>query len=209
LVSIEITHIYFGSLLPFLPTLPLPLPKIMRAFVLTACLLAVASAFPSKLQRQSRQGYISPQAEYGNAGEESQVVEARAVASPAQPIAILRSSQDGPLPTFRYSYETENEITNSAEGELRLVDDTEVMVMRGSYSYVGPDGNIYQVDWYADETGFHPSAPHLPKSVEPNHPEVAAAVRAQIAFAEEEEAAASRQSNSYASPDDLSSYNRI
>ena len=34
-----------------------------------------------------------------------------------------------------------------------------------------------KVEWYADETGFHPSAPFLPKSVEPNHPEVAAAVR--------------------------------
>ena len=33
-----------------------------------------------------------------------------------------------------------------------------------------------QVEWFADETGFHPSAPFLPKSVEPNHPEVAAAV---------------------------------
>ena len=33
----------------------------------------------------------------------------------------------------RYSYETENEITNSAEGELRLVDDTEVGRMYYSY----------------------------------------------------------------------------
>ena len=32
------------------------------------------------------------------------------------------------------------------------------------------------MEWFADETGFHPSAPFLPKSVEPNHPEVAAAV---------------------------------
>ena len=27
-----------------------------------------------------------------------------------------------------------------------------------------------QVEWYADETGYHPSAPFLPKSVVPNHP---------------------------------------
>ena len=31
--------------------------------------------------------------------------------------------------------------------------------------------------------GFHPSAAHLPKSVEPNHPEVAAAVAAQLQYA--------------------------
>ena len=65
--------------------------------------------------------------------------------------------------------------------------------MKGEYSYIGVDGNEWKVprthivfitlhryekvEWYADETGFHPSAPFLPKSVEPNHPEVAAAVR--------------------------------
>ena len=27
-----------------------------------------------------------------------------------------------------------------------------------------------QVEWYADETGYHPSAPFLPKNVVPNHP---------------------------------------
>ena len=48
--------------------------------------------------------------------------------------------------------------------------------MKGSYSYVGTDGLPYVVDWFADETGFHPSAPHLPQSVLPNHPEVAEAV---------------------------------
>jgi Insect cuticle protein len=39
----------------------------------------------------------------------------------------------------------------------------QVSVMSGSYSYIGADGLTYVVDWYADETGFHPTAPHLPK----------------------------------------------
>ena len=81
--------------------------------------------------------------------------------------------------------------------------------MKGSYSYVGADGATYAVDWYADETGFHASAPHLPKSVVPNHPEVAAAVRAQIAFAADEDAAAaaSGRSTSYLAPEEpLTSY---
>merc|ERR1712054_655840 len=77
-----------------------------------------------------------------------------------------------------------------------------VVVMSGSYSYVGVDGNTWTVDWYADETGFHPSAPHLPKPVEPLHPEIAAAVEAQLRFAAEEDAAAaaSSRSESYAAP---------
>jgi hypothetical protein len=76
------------------------------------------------------------------------------------------------------------------------------MVMKGSYSYTGADGLPYTVDWYADETGFHPSAPHLPQSVLPNHPEVAEAVAAQLRFAAEEDAAAAASSRSevYAQP---------
>merc|ERR1711902_322218 len=106
---------------------------------------------------------------------------------------------------------TENGISQDVSGEMKMVNDNPVYVMRGSYSYIGADGQTYTVDWYADETGYHPSAPHLPVSVEPNHPEVAAAVRAQLAFAAEEEAAAAREaaasSNtaSYAAPP-LSTY---
>ena len=67
--------------------------------------------------------------------------------------------------------------------------------MSGSYDYYGPDGVMYKVDWYADETGFHPTLDHLPKvtlppspgnppqPVEPNHPEVAAAVAEQLSRA--------------------------
>ena len=59
------------------------------------------------------------------------------------------------------------------------------MVMSGSYSFTGLDGLLYIVDWYADETGFHPSAPHLPVAPEIPFPEQAAAVAAQIKFAAE------------------------
>merc|ERR1712109_381600 len=101
----------------------------------------------------------------------------RATARP-KPIAILRSHHNPPAETaeFDYAFETENGIKQEATGSVRNVDDVDVSVMKGSYEFTGADGVVYTVEWYADETGFHASAPHLPKSVEPNHPEVAAAV---------------------------------
>ncbi len=59
--------------------------------------------------------------------------------------------------------------------------------MKGSYEYIGPDGNIYVVDWEADENGYRASAPHLPQPVEIPFPEQRAAVEAQLRFAAEEE----------------------
>ncbi len=74
-------------------------------------------------------GYLSPQADFGNVGEESQLVAAR-VAAPlavaAAPIGIRSQQFDGPLPSFRYAFETENEIQQSAEGELRTIGDSQV-----------------------------------------------------------------------------------
>merc|ERR1712029_580168 len=187
----------------------------MRAFV-SFCLLSLAAGAPSKLGghghhdhaarggRQAGSAYLSPVDEVQAAGS---LVETRVAA----PIGIRSYNFEPSSAGFRYSYETENEIKQEAEGSMKNVDGADVMVMKGSYSYVGADGQEYVVDWYADETGYHPSAAHLPVSVEPNHPEVAAAVRAQLEFAAEEEAAAAREaaasSNtaSYAAPP-LSAY---
>ena len=123
----------------------------------------------------------------------------------SKPVAILRSENTGVNNgRYHYSYEAENGISQDVSGEMKTVNDAQVYVMRGSYSYIGTDGQTYTVDWYADETGYHPSAPHLPKSVEPNHPEVAEAVRQQRAFAAEEAAAAAASTNNevYAAPEE-------
>merc|ERR1712064_96550 len=87
-------------------------------------------------------------------------------------------------------------------GRMKMVENSPVYVMQGTYSYIGTDGNTWKVEWYADETGYHPSAPFLPKNVVPNHPEVAAAVEAQLRFAAEEEAAAASINEVYVLPED-------
>jgi len=129
----------------------------------------------------------------------------KVVAPTAAPIAILRSSNTGPKDgNYAYSFETENGISQAVEGRMKMVDETPVYVMKGEYEYPGADGQMWKVEWYADETGYHPSAPFLPKSVVPNHPEVAAAVEAQLRFAAEEEAAAASINEVYVLPEDNS-----
>lgn len=34
--------------------------------------------------------------------------------------------------------------------------------MTGSYSYIGPDGVLYEVEYIADENGFQPTIKHFP-----------------------------------------------
>jgi len=125
----------------------------------------------------------------------------------AEPIAIVRSEYTGPNDgNYHYAYETANGITQDVTGEMRVVDDAQVYVMRGSYSYTGDDGLPYVVDWYADETGYHPSAPHLPKSVQPVTDQVRQAVEQQLRFAAQEDAAAAAASANnvvYAAPDEV------
>lgn len=186
----------------------------MRTFVLL-CLVATITAIPAKIGkvRRARQegSYIAPQASYEPEAQASEVVEVISTkeAPVEEPIAILRSVFETPTPgAYHSEFEGENGIKQSSTGELRLIGDSEVVVMRGSYEYIGADGLTYVVDWIADENGFQPSAPHLPKSVEPIHPEVRAAVAAQLRFAAEEDAAAaaSSRSESYAAPPTYNSY---
>ena len=125
------------------------------------------------------------------------------------PIAIVRSTLNSPgTPGFErafdYSFESENGIRQEAVGQLKTVGDSDVMVMRGSYEFVGDDGQNYQMNWYADETGYHAEAEHLPKSVPIPDPEHAALIEAQVRFAaEERNAAESRQTptKTYSEPE--------
>jgi hypothetical protein len=61
--------------------------------------------------------------------------------------------------------ETSDGFRHEQTGELRSPGtDDEALVMRGSYSYVGPDGVTYTVIYVADENGFQPEGEHLPAS---------------------------------------------
>ena len=142
---------------------------------------------------------VAPRTEYLSAAPSAPIAVVKTeqlAAVRAEPIAVIRSVLNAPdtllaaKDGWDYSFESANGIKQEAVGSLRLVDDTLTTVMRGSYEFIGADSLVYAVEWFADDTGFHATAPHLPRNVEPNHPEVAAAVRSQIAFAEAEDKAA-------------------
>ena len=70
----------------------------------------------------------------------------KVVAPTAAPVAILRSANTGPQDgNYAYSFETENGISQSVEGRMKMVDETPVYVMKGEYEYPGADGQMWKV----------------------------------------------------------------
>lgn len=49
--------------------------------------------------------------------------------------------------------------------------------MEGSYTYTGPDGVQYTVNYIADENGFHPQGAHIPTP-----PPIPEAIQRSLAF---------------------------
>lgn len=62
-----------------------------------------------------------------------------------------------------FRYETSNGIAAQEQGQLQNVGrENEAIAARGQFSYTGPDGVVYSVNYIADENGFQPSGAHLP-----------------------------------------------
>jgi len=72
----------------------------------------------------------------------------RTVAPTTAPVAITSSFYNAPgqnldsLNTWSYGFEADNGISQTATGEMKQVGDDEVVVMRGSYQYIGADGML-------------------------------------------------------------------
>ncbi|KAI8428881.1 hypothetical protein MSG28_007518 [Choristoneura fumiferana] len=98
------------------------------------------------------------------------VVVAAPAEQPAKVVNILRSEHDlQPDGAYHYNFETEDGTSRNENGELKVVNDAEnkpqqVLTVRGSYSYVDPEGHSHSVTYVADETGFHAESNDLSKT---------------------------------------------
>lgn len=61
------------------------------------------------------------------------------------------------------SYEISDGTSAQQEGELKNAGtENEALSVRGSFSWVAPDGQTYTVNYIADENGFQPQGAHIP-----------------------------------------------
>ncbi|XP_052872574.1 endocuticle structural glycoprotein ABD-5-like [Anopheles cruzii] len=65
---------------------------------------------------------------------------------------------------YNFQFDTSNGIQRQEQAQLKQFDaENSALVVRGSYSFTADDGQVYTVNYVADENGFQPEAPHLPK----------------------------------------------
>lgn len=63
-----------------------------------------------------------------------------------------------------FSYELSDGTSRQEEAQLQNVGtENEAISVRGSYTWVAPDGQQYTVNFVADENGFRPEGAHIPK----------------------------------------------
>jgi hypothetical protein len=62
-----------------------------------------------------------------------------------------------------YSFETSDGTSRDESAVVNnLGSENEEIVVRGSFTFLGDDGQTYTVTYVADKNGFQPSAPHIP-----------------------------------------------
>lgn len=61
-----------------------------------------------------------------------------------------------------FSYKTSDGVSREEEAQLITVGENKGIGVKGSYSYVGPDGQEYQVTFTADDKGYNPKIHVVP-----------------------------------------------
>ncbi|XP_037038456.1 cuticle protein CP14.6-like [Bradysia coprophila] len=79
---------------------------------------------------------------------------------PSQIQVVRYENNNNDVGKYTYTYELSNGQIHSEAGALAEVGEgdekVQVIVVSGSYTFVGPDGITYWVNYTADENGYHP-----------------------------------------------------
>ncbi|ENN76008.1 hypothetical protein D910_08113 [Dendroctonus ponderosae] len=79
--------------------------------------------------------------------------------SPLNDVPIVRLDSENPGDgTYRYAYETGNDIAAQEEGSAQ----SGWNKAQGSYRFVSPEGQNFEISYTADENGYVPQGAHLP-----------------------------------------------
>ncbi|XP_058976394.1 larval cuticle protein LCP-30-like [Musca domestica] len=76
--------------------------------------------------------------------------------------AIIRLEDKVEEDGYHYLYETENGILAEENGRIEALQTDPGLRSKGFYEYTGDDGNLYRVEYTADDNGFVAQGDHLP-----------------------------------------------
>ncbi|XP_013110235.1 larval cuticle protein 65Ag1-like [Stomoxys calcitrans] len=88
---------------------------------------------------------------------------ALALAADPRDAETLRYDANVEPERYDFAVETSDGKTFQEQGQVEdLGTDDEAISVKGSYSYVGDDGQTYSVNYVADRNGFQPQGAHIP-----------------------------------------------
>ncbi|KAG5865659.1 hypothetical protein JTB14_022803 [Gonioctena quinquepunctata] len=84
---------------------------------------------------------------------------------PRRAVILRYDNDNNGIGTFSFNVDTSDGFHHDQTGELQNEGtDDESQSVYGHYSYIGPDGKNYYVEYIANKDGFQPAGEHLPRS---------------------------------------------
>ncbi|KAJ8732694.1 hypothetical protein PYW07_015293 [Mythimna separata] len=88
---------------------------------------------------------------------------AAVVIAEEKPVAEILSENTNVNPDgYNFDFKTSDGVSRQEEGSLITVDEKQGIAIKGSYSYLTPEGEEYQVTFTADDKGYKPTIRVLP-----------------------------------------------
>lgn len=90
-----------------------------------------------------------------------------AAPTPNEDATVLKYESAVNVDGYNFALQTSDGTNRDETGELKNAGaENEALVVRGSFSWVAPDGQTYSINFVADETGYHPEGAHIPVAPE-------------------------------------------